>query len=182
MITVWTVGHGALNAQELGALLRRAEVEVLVDVRRFPGSRRHPQFGGAAMRSWLPDHGVGYRWLEDLGGRRAPASASPNVALPDDQVRGYADHMATPGFAAAVADLRADARERNVAVMCAESSWRNCHRRLLADHLVLVSGDRVEHLRHDGGVDAHVATPEARVGGPHLVYDVGTQRSLLADP
>jgi uncharacterized protein (DUF488 family) len=181
MTTIRTVGHGTADAQELGELLRGAGVTALVDVRRYPGSRRHTQFGAEAMASWLPEHEVGYRHVEALGGRRKVVEGSPNVGLRNEQFRAYADHMATAEFAAGVDDLLEQAAEQSVAVLCSESVWWRCHRRLLADHLVLVHGVVVEHLFHDGRLTVHEPTPEARSAGDHVVYDVGIDTPLF-DP
>src|SRR5688500_20139177 len=109
MSALRTVGHGVLEAADFAALVRRAGVELVVDVRRYPGSRRHPHFASEAMAVWLPEAGVGYRWCPELGGRRTPSVDSPNVGLRNEQFRAYADHMATAEFAAAVAGLRATA-------------------------------------------------------------------------
>jgi uncharacterized protein (DUF488 family) len=184
MEAVVTVGHGAAAAEDFGRLLIEAGVGTVVDVRRFPGSRRHPQFGRDAMAGWLDEAGLGYRWVPALGGRRRGAAGSPNLGLREPAFRAYADHMATAEFAGGVAELLAPAEGsegRRVAVMCAESVWWRCHRRLIADHLVLVEGRTVEHLFHDGRLDPHRPTPEARGHGDIVVYDVGTQGSLL-DP
>jgi len=178
MRTIRTVGHGTLDADEFADLVIGAEVDLLVDVRRYPGSRRVPQFG-VAMKTWLPALGVGYHWMESLGGRRSTSPDSPNLALRNPQFRGYADYMASPEFAAAVKELVVRADEAPAAVMCAESVWWRCHRRLLADHLVLVEDARVEHLFHDGRLVEHTSTPEARRVDDHVVYDLETQGSLL---
>jgi uncharacterized protein (DUF488 family) len=174
-----TVGHGTLPADAFAALLREAGVRSVADVRRYPGSRRHPQYGADAMAEWLPAHGLAYRWFEALGGRRTPSSASPNSALRNDQFRAYADHMATREFETGVAELLASADDRAVAVMCGESVWWRCHRRLLADHLVLVEDRPVEHLFHDGRLLAHEPTPEARRAEGHVVYDLGLAAPVL---
>jgi uncharacterized protein (DUF488 family) len=167
-----TLGHGTLSAAAFAALVRNARVEVVVDVRRFPGSRRFPHFAREAMASWLPEHGLDYRWLVALGGRRKLLKRSPNVCLRNDQFRAYADHMASAEFASGIAELRRLTAERAGAVMCAEALWWHCHRRLLADHLVLVEDAAVEHVFHDGRVVAHPLTAEARVSRGHVVYDV----------
>lgn len=179
MHTIRTVGHGTLEADGFSDLVRGAGLDVVVDVRRYPGSRRLPQFGSEAMQAWLAAGDVGYRWLVALGGRRTPEPDSPNVGLRNPQFRGYADHMATPEFAAGVAELVTLAAERPATVMCAESVWWRCHRRLLADHLVLVERIRVEHLFHDGRLTEHAPTPEARRQGDRVVYDLGVQPSLI---
>ena len=168
-----TVGHGAATAEAFATLVHDAGVARVVDVRRYPGSRRHPHFAGAAMARWLPEDGVAYSWLPSLGGRRSPRPDSPNVALRNDQFRGYADHMAGEEFLAGVAELEALAAREPVAVMCAEAVWWRCHRRLLADHLVLVDGVAVEHLLPDGRRRAHPLTAGARRAGDHVVYDGG---------
>ena len=169
--TIRTLGHGTLAAADFTALCRTAGIGTVVDVRRFPGSRRHPHFGSAPMAAWLAEAGIGYRWLPALGGRRQPDPASPNVALRNAQFRAYADHMATEEFHQGCADLVELAGSSPAAVMCAESVWWRCHRGLLADHLVLVEGTRVEHLFHDGRLSEHVPRPEARKEGKRLVYE-----------
>ena len=174
MTSVWTVGHGTLPAGEFAALVRAAGVELVADVRRFPGSRRFPHFGREAMAEWLPEAGVGYRWLPELGGRRGSTPGSANVGLRNPQFRAYADHMATAEFREAVAGLLGIAAGARLAVTCSESVWWRCHRRLVADHLVLVEGAGVRHLFHDGRLAPHPPAPEARRDGAHLVYDAGS--------
>jgi uncharacterized protein (DUF488 family) len=151
-------------------LVRDARVEAVVDVRRYPASRRNPQFGFAAMQDWLPACGITYRWLPSLGGRRRPDPGSLNKALRNDQFRAYADHMASHEFAEGIDELLDVSRDHRVAVMCAETLWWRCHRRLIADHLVLVEAMAVEHLFHNGGLVRHDVMGEARVRGGHLVY------------
>ncbi len=172
-MTICTVGHGTLPAEDFATLVAGAGIEVVVDVRSFPASRRHPQFGREAMERWLPDAGVAYRWEPRLGGRRRPLPDSPHGALRVPAFRGYADHMETPEFHDAVDDLLAEAGARRATVMCAESVWWRCHRRLVADAVVLLRGATVEHLFHDGRLDPHRPTPEARVDRRRLVYDGG---------
>jgi uncharacterized protein (DUF488 family) len=173
-----TVGHGTLAADALAGLLGTAGVEALVDVRAYPGSRRNPQFGRASMERWVPAAGLHYLWMPALGGRRRPGPASRHLALRDEAFRAYADHMETPEFLAGVEELLELARQRPAAVMCSESVWWRCHRRLLADHLVLVRGVEVEHLMHDGRRPPHVPTDGVRRAGPAVVYDVGVSRPL----
>ncbi len=181
MHPIRTLGHGTLTADELARLLSAAGVEVVVDVRRYPGSRRHPHFGSEEMATWLPSRELGYVWVPSLGGRRRPAAGSPNVGLRNEQFRAYADHMASKEFADGVTELTELAADQPVAVMCAESVWWRCHRRLLADHLVLVSEVPVEHLFHDGRLVEHRPTAEARRSDDHVVYDVGVDRPLVTD-
>jgi uncharacterized protein (DUF488 family) len=174
-----TVGHGTLAADRLAELLRGAGVQSLVDVRSYPGSRRHPQFGREAMETWVPEAGIGYRWERRLGGRRPRHPDSPNVALRNDAFQGYADHMASIEFGRGLDELLAGAVRTPTAVMCAESLWWRCHRRLLADAAVLTGGAEVRHLMHDGRLVPHQVTEVARVGGDgKLVYDLGTDQPL----
>ncbi len=135
---IFTIGHSTRGIDEFIALLREHGVEVLVDVRRFPGSRRHPHFGSGALEASLAAAGIGYRHAEALGGRRASDinAASPNTAWRHQAFRAYADYMATPPFQAALAELIELSRERAAVIMCAEAvPWR-CHRRLITDALL----------------------------------------------
>ena len=168
-----TVGHGTLDADAFTALLAGAEVAAVVDVRRFPGSRRHPHFGAEPLAASLDAAGIAYRHEPDLGGRRTGRPASPHVGLRHPSFRAYADHMATPEFRDALERALAEAAVRRTAVLCSESLWWRCHRRLVADAASLLSGVDVRHLRHDGRLDAHVPTDVVRREGDRLVYDGG---------
>ena len=176
---LFTFGHGTLDAERFTTLLRDAGVELVADVRAFPGSRRHPHFGREAMTGWLPDAGLAYRWIPALGGRRRPVPGSAHVALRNDSFRAYADHMETPLFAVGVTELLDIAGDAPTAVLCSESLWWRCHRRLLADHLVLVDDVEVVHLLHDGRQTAHAPTGGVRLDGTRLVYDAGVPPTLF---
>ncbi len=179
---IHTVGHGTLPADEFTELLRAADLDEVVDVRSFPGSRHNPQFNREAMDTWLSEDGLGYSWQRDLGGRRPARPDSRHVALRNDAFRGYADHMESEAFVAGVEELVAGAATRDRVVMCSESVWWRCHRRLLADHLVLIRGVDVVHLMHDGRRTPHAITDGARRDGHTVVYDVGTTGALELDP
>ena len=172
-MTLHTVGHGTLQADELARLLDAAGTELVVDIRSHPGSRRHPQFGRDAMQRWLPEHGLAYTWEPALGGRRSPRPDTPNRALTVPAFRGYADHMATPEFADGLDRVLAEAAARPTVVMCAETVWWRCHRRLLSDAAVLLRHEQVLHLFHDGRTAEHRPMEEARVEDGRLVYDAG---------
>lgn len=183
MARLFTVGHGTLSQSQFGDVLDAAGVRRLVDVRRFPGSRRHPQFNRGEMAAWLPERDVQYRWDERLGGRREAADESPHVGLRHGQFRAYADHMTSDDFRYAVRDLLQEVETAATAVMCAESVWWRCHRRLLADAVTLLHDQDVVHLFHDGRLAAHVPTDAARVvtaadGADRLRYDVGANLAL----
>lgn len=143
---VFTVGHSTRSTEELVALLQAAAVDELVDVRRYPASRRHPHFNRGPLEEALNVAGIGYRHVEILGGRRgAPAEGSPNTAWRSASFQAYADHLATEPARHALDGLEADARSRRLCLLCAEKlPWR-CHRQLLADVLSL-RGLSVRHL------------------------------------
>ena len=172
MPSIYSVGHGTRPIEEFVDVLRAAGVKVLADVRSAPGSRRHPQFGQAALGASLADASIEYVHLRGLGGRRGAASDSPHVALRVDAFRGYADHMATAEFAADYARLGAVGREKATAFMCAETLWWRCHRRLLSDQLA-VDGWDVVHLLARGKSEPHRLWDVARVVDGRLVYDGG---------
>jgi len=166
------VGHGTASSDQLVERLRGAGVTDLVDIRSVPASRHHPQFGRHEMAAWLPPAGIGYGWEPALGGFRTGVPSSANVALRHPAFRAYADYMETAAFTAALRQLLQQARERRVAVMCAETLWWRCHRRLVADAAVLLGGAAVQHLMPGGGRPEHGVTAGVRVGPHgHLVYD-----------
>jgi uncharacterized protein (DUF488 family) len=154
---LFTVGHGPQGRDGLGGRLTGAGIEVVVDVRRFPGSRNNPDVQREALEQWLPAAGVGYRWDERLGGRRR---LPPGEPVEDDwwtvaQFAAYAAHTRTPEFTTALDELLATADRAAVAVMCSESVWWRCHRRLIADVAVLGRGVPVTHVMPDGRLTPH---------------------------
>lgn len=176
-----TVGHGTLAATAFTTLLDEARVRRVVDVRAFPGSRHNPQFGREEMERWVPDAGIDYVWKPALGGRRRPHPGSLHVALRNDAFRAYADYMETDEFLDGIEGLLALAARAPTTVMCSESVWWRCHRRLIADHLVLVRGVDVVHLMHDGRHTPHIPTQGVRLARDTLVYDVGITPPLSPD-
>ena len=168
-----TVGHGIHTENDLLTLLRGAGVEGLVDIRIAPGSRRSPQLMRQALEEWVPAAGITYRWDQRLGGFRRATADSPDTALRNASFRAYASHMRTPPFRAAIDDLLAQAREMPTVVMCSESVWWRCHRRLVADHVELLFGREVKHLMPDARLLPHRPTSGVRLVGEDLVYDVG---------
>jgi uncharacterized protein (DUF488 family) len=155
---MFTIGHSTHPAARFVALLRGHRIELACDVRRYPGSRRHPQFNAGSLTKTLDGAGIAYAGLGDElgGGRRAPPD-SPSRGSRAASFRAYADHMQTPEFAAGLARLEELARERRTAIVCAEGDWRRCHRRLISDALA-AQGWRVVHIRPDGGVEEHQPT------------------------
>jgi len=194
-----TYGHGTEPAARTVAILAGAGVSSLVDIRTAPGSRRHPQFARAAMEEWLPEAGIAYRWEKRLGGFRKPSAGNPDVAWREDMFRGYAEHMRSADFRTAIDAVlaevglaeaglaeaglaetdHADAGPGLVTVMCSESLWWRCHRRLVADFVSVARGVEVRHLMHDGRTEAHRPSPGLRLRDDGLlVYDSG-QPTLL---
>jgi uncharacterized protein (DUF488 family) len=141
---------------------------VLVDVRTVPRSRRNPQFAADALAQSLPDHQIEYRHEPGLGGFRRPRPDSPNAGWQQPAFQGYADYMATPEFADALERLQSIARDRTTSVMCAEAQWWRCHRRLIADALV-VRGWRVLHLGLGREPVEHELTSFAVVGADRTI-------------
>ncbi|MGW0229810.1 DUF488 domain-containing protein [Actinopolymorpha singaporensis] len=179
-----TFGHGTATADATVELLRGAGITAVVDVRTAPGSRRHPQFSRAELERWLPEHGIGYRWERRLGGFRKVAPDSPDSAWRNDAFRGYAGHMRTAEFLAGIDDLLAEVAEDSsggTAIMCSESLWWRCHRRMIADFLQLVRGVQVRHLFPDGSVAAHQLGPGVRVRSDGLLVYDGGQASVFDD-
>lgn len=179
--TAYTVGHGTRTSDELVSVVRSAGVTTIIDVRRFPGSRRNPHLGREALAESLPGRGVAYEWHgEELGGRRSRRAGSRNAAWRNASFQGYADFMETEAFRVALAGLVERARSGDVlAVMCAETLWWRCHRRLISDALV-VAGIRVIHLIDEKSTHEHSLHEAARVEDDgSIVYDVGVDRELL---
>ncbi len=173
-----TLGHGLCSGEELAGLLSAAGVRRLVDVRRTPSSRRNPDANRPALVAALAAAGIEATWDEALGGRREPVAGSANVALADDALRGYADHLAHGPGREALDRLAALARAEPTAVLCAEGDWRRCHRRLIADALVAVHGLAVVHLRHDGGAEPHALDSQVRAADGVAVWDRAADRPL----
>ncbi|HJR73584.1 MAG TPA: DUF488 domain-containing protein [Luteimonas sp.] len=169
MDTLWTIGHSTRDWDVFVGMLHEARIAVLADVRRFAGSRRHPQFSGQAMGPALAEAGIRYWPLPELGGRRPALPDSPNTAWRNDSFRGYADYMMTAEYAAAREKLEAMARGERTAVMCAEAVWWQCHRGLIADDFKS-RGWKVIHLMAPGREDEHPYTSAARIVDGRLVY------------
>jgi uncharacterized protein (DUF488 family) len=179
---VYTIGHSTRSVEALIGLLRAHRVECLFDVRRYPGSRRNPQFGQPALERSLGEAGIAYVHEPDLGGRRRPAKGSPNAFWENDQFRGYADHMADPAFNAAVSRVVAAGRRAPVVVMCAELHPSRCHRRMLADALLL-RGAAVTHIIDADRDEPHQPPAAMREApGGHPVYPSPEQLELWDGP
>lgn len=170
ILTVWTVGHSTRGATEFLDILRAHDIQLLVDVRRFPGSRRLPQFSRDALKAAVEDRAIVYCWLPHLGGRRSPIADSPNDGWRHRAFRGYADHVASEEFAEGLFDLLMLANGMRTAVMCAEVLWWRCHRRIISDVLVSL-GVQVIHVRDAKAAEPHRLAPPARLIRGRLSYE-----------
>lgn len=167
---VLTIGHSNRDLSDFIYLLRSHRVEVVADVRRFPGSRRYPHFQKDALSDALADVGIGYIHYPELGGRRGkPAEDSPNTGWRVESFAAYADYMATDAFTDALETFASQAAERRAAIMCSEAvPWR-CHRRLIADALI-VRGWEVLDIMGPSPASPRDLTPFARVTDRRLIY------------
>jgi uncharacterized protein (DUF488 family) len=169
---IWTIGHSTRSADEFVALLREAGVTGLAVVRTIPRSRRYPHFAREALDARLAHEGIEYRHFPALGGLRKARADSTNSGWRNASFRGYADYMQTPEFSRAVDDLLEFAEHRNVAVMCAEAVWWQCHRMLLSDALT-ARGVHVRHIMSQRGhasLQPHRLTPFARIEAQQVSY------------
>jgi uncharacterized protein (DUF488 family) len=179
VVTVFTIGHSTRTADEFVALLRAHGVRHVVDVRRFPASRRHPQFSSEQLAGTLHVAGMDYRHAEALGGRRAARQDSRNTAWRNAAFRGYADHMASPEFRVALDRLVTEAGSAPTAILCAEAVHWRCHRNLLSDALV-ARGLEVRHILSPERAEAHTRNPAAVVRPDGVIeYPAGGQLGLL---
>ena len=133
--TVWTVGHSTRAVEDFIQLLKSSEIEGLVDVRSYPGSRRYPQFNRVELSRVLSTAGIRYDHFVKLGGRRKPMPGSRNTAWRDPSFRAYADYMGSTEFKEGIEELLHLAGDKRTAIMCAEAVWWRCHRGLIADYL-----------------------------------------------
>jgi uncharacterized protein (DUF488 family) len=166
---LFSIGHSTHELAEFVRLLGSHGVEQLCDVRRYPASRRLPWFNKDGLADELVREGLAYHHLPELGGRRRPARESPNGGWRVEGFRGYADHMASPEFAAGLDTLEELGRDRPTSMMCAEGLWWRCHRRLVADALT-VRGWEVMHIGPDGRATQHELTAFAVLNAGQLRY------------
>jgi len=168
-LSIWTIGHSTRSGDEFRSVLTRHGIEIVADVRRFPGSRRLPQFGADALTDDLASDGILYRWIPDLGGRRQASAASTNLAWRHSAFRAYADHVATEEFATGLYEVLMLAHGQRTVLMCAELLWWRCHRRLIADVLTSI-GMEVFHVRGEETPALHHIAPPARLVRGVLTY------------
>lgn len=168
---LYTIGHSTHPIDEFLALLGEHQIRAIADIRRFPGSRKHPQFNQTEFKAALDTAGVEYHWLELLGGRRGKASEASgrNAGLRNDSFRNYADYMETADFRAGIAELLALAEQKRTATMCSEGLFWRCHRRLVSDYL-LAQGHSVRNIMLDGKLQPHALTAGAVIRDSTVSY------------
>jgi uncharacterized protein (DUF488 family) len=166
---IWTVGHSTRTLEEFLALLNSDEIALLIDVRRFPGSRKFPQFNTETLESALLENGIDYRHIEALGGRRKASQDSKNTVWNHPSFRGYADYMETSEFKDAFKTLESLASEKRCAIMCSEAVWWRCHRSMISDQLK-ANGWKVIHIMGENQHQEHPYTKPAKVEDGQLFY------------
>jgi uncharacterized protein (DUF488 family) len=169
-LSIWTIGHSTRTIEEFIDILHHYQIEILVDVRHFPGSRRLPHFNKAALHDALIAAGIRYEHLVELGGRRPVRPDSHNVAWRNASFRGYADYMETQPFLDGIDHLLGIARTGHTAVMCSEAVWWRCHRSMIADHLK-ARGVQVLHILSLKVIQEHSYTSPARLVEGRLSYE-----------
>ena len=170
MATFFTIGHSTRSLDELIEALQAHSIQTLIDIRSLPMSRRLPHFNRESLDTTLPQAGIQYLWMKELGGRRKKSlTDSPNVALRSDSFRNYADYMLSPEFERAMAQLVALAENSRTAYMCAERVYFKCHRMLVSDWLV-AHGNEVLHIDNEKPAKAHKMMAEARMEDGRLIY------------
>lgn len=168
-LRIWTVGHSTRSAEEFNEILGAHQIEALVDLRSFPGSRRYPQFNKQQLATSLRANGVAYFHLPELGGRRQARKDSMNTAWKNASFRGYADHMESEEFRQGIERLLEIAGQSSAAIMCAEALWWRCHRSLVSDFLK-ARGVEVIHILDATHEQEHPYTSAARIVDGELTY------------
>lgn len=167
--TIWTIGHSTHPLEEFLEWLNAHEIKTLVDIRRYPGSRRHPQFKKEALEISLPENGIAYHHFEQLGGRRKARPDSVNQVWRHPSFRGYADYMETEEFRNVTEELESLASQRNTSIMCSEAVWWSCHRAMVSDYLKVQDWE-VRHIMGPDKFTEHPYTKPAKVEDGKLVY------------
>lgn len=170
MATLFTIGHSTRSLDELIEALQAHSIQTLIDIRSLPMSRRLPHFNRESLEASLPQAGIQYLWMKELGGRRKKSLAdSPNVALRSDSFRNYADYMLSAEFENAIAEVIKIGEHSRTAYMCAERVYFKCHRMMVSDWLV-AHGHKVLHIDGTKAAKPHKLMSEARIIDGKLIY------------
>ncbi|MDT7829472.1 DUF488 domain-containing protein [Pricia sp. S334] len=170
--TIWTIGHSTHSLDEFIQMLQSSQIELVADVRRFPGSRKYPHFNQEALQGSLRENAIEYRHFEALGGRRKARPNSKNTVWRNASFQGYADYMETPAFKDAISELETVASKRRTAYLCSEAVWWRCHRSMISD-LLKYQGWEVNHIMGVGKETEHPYTGPANIKGKRLTYEAG---------
>lgn len=166
---IWTIGHSAHSFETFVAMLENFQIEVLADVRRFPGSEKFPQFSKSYFERYLPENGIKYQAIPLLGGKREPKAESENTVWQNPSFRGYVDYMDSNNFREGIRALSSTANHYKTAIMCAEAVWWRCHRGLISDYLK-TEGWIVMHIMGIEQIIEHPYTQAARIINGKLSY------------
>jgi uncharacterized protein (DUF488 family) len=177
-VQIWTIGHSNRALEQFMELLASQQIQLLADVRRFPGSRRLPHFNQENLGQSLASAGIEYVHFPELGGRRKALANSPNTVWRNEAFRGYADFMMTPEFRAGIDRLLGLAEKKRTAIMCAEALWWQCHRSLIADYLK-AAGHEVLHIMTANKTEPHPFTSAARIVEGKLSYGLESEPQFL---
>ena len=168
--TIWTIGHSTRPFEELVAMLHSFKIELVADIRSFPGSRKFPQYNKEALQISLPENNIRYVHLKELGGRRKVSPDSKNTVWRHLAFRGYADYMETNDFKNGIKELENIAFKQRTAFMCSEAVWWRCHRSMVSDYLK-VKGWKVMHIMGIEKKEEHPYTVPARIVKGALTYE-----------
>jgi len=167
--TIWTIGHSTRTFEEFVAILHSFGIELVADIRSYPGSRKFPQFNKEELEISLPQNNIRYIHLKNLGGRRKVNPDSKNTSWRHLAFRGYADYMETPAFKEGIVELEKLSLNHHTALMCSEALWWRCHRSMVSDYLK-VHGWQVMHIMGFGKEKEHPYTSPGIIIKGELSY------------
>jgi uncharacterized protein (DUF488 family) len=170
---IWTIGHSTRTLEHFIEMLRSFNIELLVDIRSFPGSKRYPHFNKENLEQSMPANNIGYVHLKSLGGRRPARKDSKNTGWRHPAFRGYADYMETDEFEKGIEELETLAIKQHTAYMCSEAVWWRCHRSMVSDYLKL-KGWLVHHIMETRKATEHTYTGPAKIVNGELFYGEAT--------
>lgn len=176
--TIWTIGHSNRTIETFIDILHSHNIQLIVDVRQFPGSKKYPYFNKEQLQISLKENNINYEHLVQLGGRRKPAKDSPNITWKNDAFRAYADYMETNEFAETISVLEQLAAKQNTAYMCSEAVWWSCHRSMISDYLK-ANGWKVLHIMDANKATEHPYTSPARIVNGKLTYRPDSSQFLF---
>lgn len=174
---VWTIGHSTRTLEELIEMLRSFKIEMVVDIRSYPGSRRYPQFNKESLEVSLPENNIQYLHIKKLGGRRKVNPESKNTVWRHVAFRGYADYMETEDFKEGIQELEKISLQQRTAFMCSEAVWWRCHRSMVSDYLK-AHGWKVMHIMAVGKEEEHPYTAPAKIVNGELSYGPGEDKKV----